>query len=139
MQREATALPGNIGLLLVGDDFLFEKRQKAVGDYLGMYSQVFLVLEVFQNSVGELSEPYLKGGPVVDQLGNVMTDPLGNIIVCNFWACTSDDRLFMNDQVIDLIDVNETVAPRPWHPGIDLGDDQSGILHSGAGYVHGDA
>ena len=80
----------------------------------------------------------LEGRAVLHQFRDVVGDALGHLPVGDM-GDGLDQRLFVGDQEVDLVDVNETVACGAGHPGVDLGDDGTGIPARGVRHVHRDA
>ena len=69
MRREVTiSQVGQQAFFLVGDDFLLEQRQEAVGDHMRVQAEVFLAVQILQQMEGQVAEPDLEGRPVIHEL-----------------------------------------------------------------------
>ena len=89
----------------------------------------------FRMWYGQVAEPDLKGGAVVDQLGDVVPDAPQHLVVLRRGEGL-DQRFLVQHEVIDFVHVDEAVAPGARHARVDLRDHQPGVVQPRAGDVH---
>ena len=130
-------LPRVQGLLLSRDHARLDEVDHAVGEGLGVHAQVPLVHEVGEHGVGDPAHARLDGGLVLDEVGKVLADTLGDP-GGRFSLELQQGHVVLHERM-DLADVEKAVAQRPGHVGIDLRHHVAGHLGSRLGDVHGDA
>jgi hypothetical protein len=69
----------------------------------------FLVGQVLQDGIGQVTESDLKGGAVVHQLIDVKADAVGDFGILVLGQ-RFHQRLFMHRPIIDVVDVEEAVS-----------------------------
>jgi hypothetical protein len=78
----------------------------------------------------------LECGAIIHQLGNIIPDATRHFLIPDFRKILCQ-RLFMPDQIINIIQMDKTVSECSGHLGIYLGNDQRGIFQSGFGHING--
>ena len=92
-----------------------------------MDSQMFPVIKVLHDGIGDMTDPELKGGTVFDQIGDktsylpIYIQVLRSLVTNNLWELLQ--RFVHFDAIVDLVEVDETIAKGPWVIGINLRDD----------------
>ena len=118
------------------DGARLDQLDDGVGEHLGVDAEVLLVLEVRHHRLRNRADAELDRRVVLDQGGDVFADlarfrvRLGHLHL--------DQRRVGGHEHVDVVDVQEPVAQRARHVGVDLGDDEAGVLRGALDDVDGD-
>ena len=105
------------------------------GEVLGVESQVVLLAEGLHGGLRSCIKAHLQRGAIFNQPGDLPPDHN-----CGFGRSHRLDGqqvFFVLQNIMDVVDVNETLPHDPGHTRIDLGDDQIGGIGRRTGDVHG--
>ena len=130
-------LVGQDFLLRVVDDAALDQGHHAVGHGLGVQSEVLVVRERREHGVRNAAHADLERCAVGNELGDVAADAALDLV--GHAGRQFDQRFVHFDRGVDLRDVDQRVAVREGHGGIDLRDDGLGALHGRHGQVGRDA
>ena len=125
-------LAGMQRLLTPGDHALLDEIEHGIGDDVRVNAEIAAIVQMPQRLVGNAPEIDMQCRAVLDDLGDIAGNALGNRI--GGLMRVFDERSLDADKAIDPVDVQERVAERPRHERIDLGDNRLGV----AQHAHGD-
>ena len=91
-----------------------------------MNPEILLFREMLEDGVRYHPDPRLNRRSVVDQLRDIMPDPVGHFI--RLRRRPGEQRDITLDYIIDLLEMDETIPQRARHALVDLGYDQLGVL-----------
>ena len=125
-RRDHLARIGFLGLAV--DNALAYERQHAVGEHLGMDTQVLMVAQLRQHGVGNGSDAHLQRRAVLDQFGAVRADSL--LHVARFGELRLDERLVVLHEQVDLRQGNHRLTEGTGNVLVHHGDHMVGAFDS---------
>ncbi len=100
-----------------------------------MHAKILFIGKIGDNCIREMPESDLQGSAIINQLLDIVANPLDYFLVLGLWK-RFQQRLLMGDKEIQLINMNQAVAPGSRHFRIDLSNDHFRILHAGKSNIH---
>ena len=106
---------------------MLDEVHHRIGEHLGVHPEVLLVAQCQCDRGGDGADPQLDRRAMLDQLGDVLTDPPLDLAKLTLDVLVGVDADL--GRVVDLRDVDERVAQGTWHPVVELGDHQLARSH----------
>ena len=119
------------------DDAAFDERQHAVGEHLGVDTEVLVASELREHGVGDVANADLEGGAVGDKGGDVFAD--GDVLVAERGELGFEQRCVVPHERRDLRERDAGVAIAVGHVLVDLRDDVAGLLDGRQRTINGGA
>ena len=121
-------------LVLAVDDPFANQLKHAVGEHLGMDTQVLMVAQLRKHRIGNRTDTHLQGSPVLNQGSHVLADFLFHRRRLGEMGGNQRGIVFGKD--IDHVHRNHRVPEHPRHLGIDGGNHRVGRFNRGQGGIH---
>lgn len=120
-----------------GDDSFFDKRQDTVGEHLGVYAYVLVVVKARQDGVRDGADAHLEACAVFDEFGTIAS--YGLLYLIGHGHVDGEQGRVVFHKIVDFADVDESVAMGARHVFVDDGDGELGTLHGSQRGINGRA